>query len=86
MSEHVASETRNRGNKLYANKDFALALKEYTTSVFSAPIGADGQGRDVSLGLGNRSAVHFEMGSYKECLDDIEAALMFGYPNELRWV
>jgi hypothetical protein len=90
VTEHDAAQIskthRDRGNKYYSKKEFAPALKEYTASLFSAPFNKDGQSREASLGLGNRSAVHFEMGCLSECLDDIEAALMFGYPKELRLV
>ena len=32
-----------------------------------------------------RSAVYFQMRHYSKCLEDIEAALMFGYPEDMQY-
>ena len=32
-----------------------------------------------------RSAVYFQQEDYRKCLEDIEAALMFGYPEEMQY-
>ena len=51
---------RDRGNKAYGQKDFETALLHFGQSALMGPI-QNGQGREVSIALANRSAVHFEM-------------------------
>ena len=42
--------------------------------------------KPLALAAGNRSAVFLHVGDHqKECLDDIETALWFGYPEELQY-
>ena len=70
---------RDRGNKLYAKREFAEAIREYGEAILMA-----GQGREAALALGNRSAVFYEVKDFSRCLDDIEAAMdIFSYPVEL---
>eukprot|EP00094_Tigriopus_californicus_P006260 TCALIF_06026-PA protein Name:"Similar to SMYD4 SET and MYND domain-containing protein 4 (Pongo abelii)" AED:0.08 eAED:0.08 QI:8/0.66/0.25/1/0.33/0.5/4/0/663 len=76
---------RDAGNKHYQKKVLDLALQAYSESIMSAPLDDKGKGRDAALGLGNRSAVYFELKEYNQCLDDIAAAFIFGYPIELAY-
>ena len=76
---------RARGNKHYAKREFEAALREYTAALLGAPINDEGRGREAAVGLGNRSAVFFEMAKHAECLDDIDAAFLFGYPDDLKY-
>jgi hypothetical protein len=39
----------------------------------------------VSLSLGNRSAVFFELGNWKQCLSDIEVTKSFRFLVELEY-
>ena len=39
--------------------------------------------KDAALALANRSAVWIKMKKYSECLDDLEAAQLFGYPTNI---
>ena len=39
--------------------------------------------KDAALALANRSAVWIKMNKYSECLDDLEAAQLFGYPTNI---
>ncbi|KFM73270.1 SET and MYND domain-containing protein 4, partial [Stegodyphus mimosarum] len=40
---------------------------------------------ELALGYGNRSAALFHLLKNKECLEDIERAIEFEYPRELRF-
>ena len=44
-----------------------------------------GQGRDLSLAIANRSAALLKLGFPKLCLEDIEEAVKAGYPSELTY-
>lgn len=82
----ASKSLRDRGNKLYGRRELAAAAKEYTRSVLAAPVDPrTGAGREAALGLGNRSAAFFEAGRFGDCLEDVAAALDFGYPAELRY-
>ena len=83
-AKEKSKKLRASGNKFYEKKEFEKALNDYNSSILSAPIDESGTGREVALGLANRSALHFERGLHFQALDDIEAAFLFGYPNELR--
>ncbi len=73
ISIFLCSKTyRDRGNKAYAKKDLNAAMAFYCKAIVCAPLDPDGRGREVSLSLGNRSAVFFEMAEWKKCLADIE--------------
>lgn len=75
---------RDKGNKSYQKKDFNRALSEYCHSILSGPFENE-FAREVALGLGNRSAVFFELRNFQQTLDDITAAIRFGFPEELRY-
>ena len=54
--------------------------------MISAPCDVEtGKSRDLSIALGNRSAVLFSLKAYNLALDDIRLALESGYPEELRF-
>ena len=40
-----------------------------------------GKSPEVALALANRSAVFFQLAEFEKCLEDLEAALLFGYPE-----
>ncbi|XP_067951536.1 SET and MYND domain-containing protein 4-like [Watersipora subatra] len=64
---------RKEANELYKNKqNLSKALRLYTLSVQAAS--TDSQ--DLSLALGNRSALTFELKYYYLCLRDINSALL----------
>jgi len=80
-----SKKLRDIGNKLYQTKKFKEAIKSYTESMYEVTIDAEGKSKEIALALGNRSAVYFQSGEYVKCLEDIEAALMFGYPEEMQY-
>lgn len=75
---------RDLGNKNFQKKINEEAIKYYNESILTGPI-ENGKGKDVSLGLGNRSVVFYNLNEYDNCLQDIEGALEFGYPEDLRY-
>lgn len=63
-SDEKALEFRQKGNLFYKNRNIIEALEFYTRSIANA----SGKNEELALAYGNRSAVLFEMGFYKECL------------------
>ena len=79
-----SKKLRDLGNKNFQKKVNEEAIRYYNESILAGPI-IDGVGQEVSLGLGNRSVVLFNMSEYENCLSDISAALYFGYPANLQY-
>ena len=50
-----------------------------------APLNEEGKSKEFSICLANRSAVLFSLKWYKQALDDIQLALLSGYPDELAY-
>ena len=61
------------------------AIKMFNKAITKAPVKDSGVGRDLSLAIANRSAALFKLGFFKLALEDIEFALVSGYPKELRY-
>ena len=51
--------------------------------MFAADVVTEAGTRDAALALANRSAVWLKLGQHEACLDDIEAALVFRYPDTM---
>eukprot|EP00794_Sanderia_malayensis_P007228 gene7228-8036_t len=83
-SDAQSEKFRADGNYYYKKKNFNAALLSYTKSVFSAPCTGDNT-TNISLALANRSAVLFHMADYNGCIQDAEQALVFNYPNKLKY-
>lgn len=71
--EDAALLLREMGNKEYENNCFLNAMKFYNKSVAYAPLGSE----TLALAYGNRSAVCYQMGRYKDCLKNITLAKEF---------
>ncbi|XP_054713862.1 SET and MYND domain-containing protein 4-like [Uloborus diversus] len=84
-----ASELRAEGNLCFQERDYAKAVEFYTQSILAAPFPkseeAGSHGEELSLGFGNRSAALFHMHKDQECLSDIERAIEYDYPRDLRF-
>jgi len=78
-----SKELRDAGNKLYSGMKNEEALKMYTRAVQFAPHEEIYKGRELSLGLANRSAVLFKLKEFKLALRDIEVSIEAGYPKDL---
>ena len=74
---------RNQGNGLFKKKLYHKAVLLYTNSILKAP--AVSEGRELALAFANRSAAFFSLEDYCPCLQDIECALVFDYPDELKY-
>ena len=56
----------------------------FNKAITKAPVKDSGVGRDLSLAIANRSAALLKLGFFKLALEDIEFALVSGYPKHLR--
>lgn len=81
-NEEESARLREKGNEMFKKRQYQKALELYNTSVAMAP--TSGETTTLSLALANRSAVLCHIKLYKPCLDDIEAAIQYGYPENLR--
>ena len=79
----LSTDKRNAGNAAFQKKKDRAALDLYTEAVFAADVVTEAGTRDAALALANRSAVWLKLGQHEECLDDIEAALVFRYPDTM---
>ena len=80
-----SKELREQGNKLYQSKKFPEAIRMYTEAALLAGFDSDGKSMEVALAIGNRSAVYFHQKDWSRCEDDLEAALLYGYPEEMQY-
>lgn len=76
-STEFANKFREEGNKMFAERDFHLALAWYNKSLCNAIVGSP----QVSLIYANRSAVYLECKQFKLCLENIKLARDHGYPT-----
>ena len=83
ISPDLSSQKRNAGNKSFQKKKDQEALNLYSEAVFSCNVVTAEGKKDCTLALANRSAVWMKLKKYEECLDDIEAALYFKYPQNM---
>lgn len=77
-----ALHSRQLGNGAFVKRDLPAALRHYNDSLRFCPVVTDDEQTDLALAFGNRSAVLFELGRYKECVTDIARAVLAGYPKE----
>ncbi|KAH3876790.1 SET and MYND domain-containing protein 4-like [Dreissena polymorpha] len=82
-SDAGSTQAREEGNRLFQKRQYYPALMLYNRSVMLAPAGGDTS--MLALALANRSAVLHHMKLYQFSLDDIAAALNYGYPNNIRY-
>jgi tetratricopeptide (TPR) repeat protein len=82
----VSKEFRREGNELYKEKRFSEAILKYNESIRYAPCKPphDETENQLALAYGNRSAVYFQMDEFRLSLSDLEQAIRFGYPNDLK--
>lgn len=80
-----SKRSRELGNKNFQNKVYEEAIRYYNESILLGPIDSEGLGREVALGLANRSVVFFTIHQFEDCLEDISGALELGYPGDLRY-
>lgn len=78
----LSVKMREEGNTLFKNRQYQKALELYNASVSLAP--TSGDTTTLALAQANRSAVLCHIKLYQPCLVDIEAAIQYGYPENLR--
>jgi len=79
----LSTNKRNAGNASFQKKREQEALILYSEAVMAGRGGTDEGRKDAALALANRSAVWLRLGKHAECLDDVEAAQIFGYPGNM---
>ena len=83
ISPDLSTQKRNAGNQAFQKKKDQEALNLYSEAVFSSDVATEEGKKDCSLALANRSAVWMKLKKYEECLDDINAAIYFKYPQNM---
>ncbi|TRY68682.1 hypothetical protein TCAL_07236 [Tigriopus californicus] len=75
---------REKAKKSFQDKNYELALALYSKLIeFSHECEDEPSGKDlIYQGFCNRSATLFRMGSFRECLEDVEAALCHSKGNK----
>jgi SET and MYND domain-containing protein 4 len=76
-SDEQSNIQKNNGNSHYINQLYCEALKDYNKALSLAD--SDEQ---KALIYGNRSAVYFKVKQYKECVENIQLAVEYCYPQE----
>ena len=76
---------RDQGNKLYQSKKFPEAIRMYTEAALVAGFDSDAKSVEAALAIGNRSAVYFHQKDWSRCEEDLEAALLYGYPENMQY-
>ena len=83
VSADLSADKRSAGNAAFQKKKDRDALNLYSEAVFASDVATEAGRRDAALALANRSAVWLKLGHHEECLDDIEAAILFKYPDNM---
>ncbi|XP_014203986.1 SET and MYND domain-containing protein 4-like [Copidosoma floridanum] len=76
-NEEDSARFREEGNQSFVSGDDDEAIEKYTMSLAYAPSRGS-----MALALANRSAALYRKKLYRECLIDIDAALVHGYPPD----
>lgn len=76
-SDGLSNSFRSDGNDKFARKLFRQAIVDYNQSLCHAETDSC-----KSLAYSNRSAVYFEVRKYKLCLENIQLAREFDYPEK----
>jgi len=79
----LSSDKRAAGNSAFQKKKDEQALNLYSEAAMASLVTTEEGKKDAALALANRSAVWIKMKKYSECLDDLEAAQLFGYPTNI---
>ena len=80
-----SKQLRDQGNKLYQAKKFTEAIRMYTEAALIAGFDSEAKSTEAALAIGNRSAVYFHQKDWCRCEDDLEAALLYGYPEDTQY-
>ena len=83
ISPELSGDKRAAGNAAFQKKKDEQALNLYSEAAMASLVTTEEGKKDAALALANRSAVWIKMNKYSECLDDLEAAQLFGYPTNI---
>ena len=83
ISPELSGDKRAAGNAAFQKKKDEQALNLYSEAAMSSLVTTEEGRKDAALALANRSAVWIKLKKYSECLDDLEAAQLFGYPTNI---
>jgi len=83
ISADLSGQKRTAGNQAFQKKKDQEALNLYSEAVFSSDVATEEGRKDCSLALANRSAVWLAQKKHEECVDDINAAIYFKYPENM---
>ena len=83
ISPELSGDKRAAGNTAFQKKKDEQALNLYSEAAMASLVTTEEGRKDAALALANRSAVWIKMKKYSECLDDLEAAQLFGYPTNI---
>jgi len=78
-----AAELKQKGNEAFGKKKYLLALEKYNECILLTP--SEEQTVDLSLVIANRSAALLHLTKFDLCLSDIENAISFNYPEEMKY-
>ena len=84
-SEGDSRRLREAGNNLFKVGRDLEAIEMFNRAIMKAPVNDEKKGRDMSLGLANRSAALMRLGHSRLALEDVDLALNSGYPKDLRY-
>jgi len=83
-NDEVAKRNREDGNSAFTSGNHELAITLYTEAMKYAGVHETlWEGETMAIAAANRSACHFQLKNYRECLTDIELALEAGYPIQM---
>ncbi|XP_033229555.1 SET and MYND domain-containing protein 4-like [Belonocnema kinseyi] len=74
-------QLRELGNKEFQVKNYTASIHLYTKSLQYAPMGSE----ELAIAVANRSASLFYLEKYEDCIKDIDLAVMWEYPENLRY-
>ncbi|XP_018027177.1 SET and MYND domain-containing protein 4, partial [Hyalella azteca] len=77
----ASARLREEGNAAFQRREVRTALERYSQAVTRAPH----TGSSLQLAYGNRSAALCQLKLYRWCLRDLRLALVYHYPQDLRY-
>jgi len=78
-----ATELKQKGNEAFGKKKYLLALEKYNECIRLMP--TEESTVDLALAIANRSAAMLHLTKFELCLTDIDNALSFNYPEDMKY-
>lgn len=79
-NDAIAAAFKLKGNADYAAKEYNSALNNYNQSLCYSAEGS----QNIAIVYSNRSAVYYQMGFYKTCMDNVQLALENNCPDTMK--